>query len=176
MTWEGFTQWLTDISNNPVFISVISILSALLSVLVIISKTSIGRKAIKLLTNMSRETNNKVVAIYSEVNGKLKLLDEKLVEIEEERKELTEKAEIFFNLFSFYENEMINICELIPNKKVQDKVALFKQHWPEAKKEIEKFIGIDCVEYQNKLSDLQHQIEELKDGRVIDNSRESEEI
>lgn len=180
MNWEGFVQWLTNISNNPVFISVVSILSGLLSVLVIISKTSVGRKALKQLTALGRDTQFKVGEIAGKVDGKLKAIDSKLIELKNEKeqfmKDAETKAKIFYNMFDFYETQMIESLRLIPNVKLQKQLDKIELEWKDKKQEIEKYVGITYAEMQDKFSDLEKQIEELKNGRVNDNTTESKEI
>lgn len=179
MTWEGFTNWLTDISHNPVFISVVSILCTIAGGLVIIGRTSVGRKAINKLTELGRNTQNKVSEIKNFVNSKEKELDEKVSEFKVATENfvntMDEKFKVFTNMFSFYETEMIELIKLIPNAKVQAKVKEIEEGWTEKKKEIEKYVGITYDEVNEKFADLEKQIEELKNGRN-DNPSESEEI
>lgn len=180
MTWEGFTNWLTDISHNPVFISVVSILSGLFSVLVIIAKTSVGRKALNQLSALGRKTQDRVTEIDDKVSARLRTVDSRLQELKDEKdkffKEAEDKFRVFYNQFNFYETEIIETLKLIPNKKVQERVELIESGWKDKKKEIEDFVGISYSEMTNKISDLEKQIEELKDGRIINNSTESKEI
>jgi len=180
MTWERFTTWLTNVSHNPVFISIVSILSGLVSVLIIISQTSVGRRALLELRKLGRKTQDKVTEIDGKVSSRLKTVDNRLQELKVEKdkffKEAEDKFKVFYNQFDFYETEIIETLKLIPNKKVQERVELIESGWKDKKKEIEDFVGITYSEMTNKISDLEKQIEELKDGRVIDNSRESKEI
>ena len=168
MTWEGFTQWLTDISNNPVFISVISILSALGSVLVIISKTSVGRKALKQLTALGRETNDRVSSCVAKVDNGLKKIDAELVKLNKEKEEVLKdleiKAKTFYNMFDFYETQMIAVLKLIPNAKVQKELDKIESEWNEKKKEIANYVGITYAEMQDKFDELEKQIGALKEG------------
>lgn len=169
MNWETFTQWLTDVSNNPVFISISSIVAILGSVLVVISRTSIGRKAIKSLTELSNGTKAEVINVSTKVKGKIEEVDSKIKELEEKKNEFLKEAEnkfkVFYSQFEFYETQITAILELIPNAKVKEAVSEMKSQWSEKKKEIEEFIGVSYNEFQDKMSKLEEELKELKNGR-----------
>lgn len=179
MNWEMFTEWLTNVTNNPAFISIASVLSVLGSVLLVISKTSFGRKAIKQLSLISEASRAHISEVENRIKEKSEEIDAKIAEFNEDavsfKEEMEERYKVFFNQFDFYETQIFEILELIPNEKVKAKLATMKEEWLKKKSEIQEFIGISYSEFESKMDELQKQIEELKDGREKRINNETEE-
>lgn len=183
MTWEGFCQWLTDISHNPVFISVVTVLSALASVLVVIAKTSVGRKALNELRRLGRDTGSQFIKVKKEVSDKLAEIDEKIKieqhELAEFKSDLEKKTTIVYNQMAFVEETMFELLELIPNIKVKAKIEKLKIEWQSQKDKIAEVMGVSYSEIESKMSELDKriaEIEALRDGTRNDNTSESKEI
>lgn len=151
-------QWLTDLTNNPTFIAIVTVLTSAGSVLLALSKTSFGKKAIKYLTEKADSTAQKVDAEINILEDKVRLLDEQKTAF---INELDTKFKVYFEQFSFYESQMIEILECIPNVKVQEKVVALKEEWANKKKEIEVLIGLGSEEIENKMKELELQVQEL---------------
>ena len=192
--WEEFTQWLTNVTNNPTFIALMSILTTVGSILVIISKTSFGKKAILKLTQLAEVSRTEITKIQETVNEEKEKLEKRADELTEAYSNFTAHLDtqfkVFFNQFDFYETQMYEILKLVPNAKVQEKLEEFYSGWQDKKKEIEEFIGLSysqieeklsekdekIAELENKMNDLLSMFEELKHGREerIDDKTEEE--
>lgn len=195
--WEQFTQWLTNVTNNPAFIAVASVVSSISGVLLIVSRTSLGKKALKKMFNLTTKIEGDFDSHKKVVEDKLKeseeLINKKLSELAEVKdsvieasKELDKQVKIYFNQFNFYEEQMFAILELIPNAKVQEKVSEFKAEWEDKKKEIEEFLCISYEEFEAKaqefedeknkqIAELQKQLDEIKE-LVFGESKDEERI
>lgn len=188
--WEEFSQWLTNITNNPTFITIASILSSVSGILLIISRTSFGKRAIKKLTELARKTEESFNTHKEIVAEKITEIENKVIEaksdLEDATKELDRRFRVYFNQFSFYEEQMFSILELIPNAKVQEKLKELKNEWQNKKKEIEEFLCISYEEFENKakefeeeknkqIAELQRQLDEIKE-LVFGESKDEERI
>ena len=116
-------EWLTEFTNSPIFITLSSIFSVLGSILIIIGKTSFGKKAIAKLTDMTNQTKADVENIKVECKSALDEVKTALNTLEAEKetykKELDTQVRVYFNQFSFYETQMFDTLSQIPNAKVQ---------------------------------------------------------
>ena len=164
--WEQFTEFMNGLTNNPIFISMTSILSVLGSVLVILSKTSLGKKAIRKLTEMSNKTKDEVETVKISVDNAKKELDAKALEIEELNETFQNKLQVemktFYSQFDFYETQMYEILKLIPNAKVQEQLNKFYGEWQEKKVEIQEFIGMGNEKFNEELSEKMKEVEQLQ--------------
>ena len=173
-------EWLTEFTNSPIFITLSSIFSVLGSILIIIGKTSWGKKAIAKLTDMANKTKADVENIKVECKSALDEVKTALNTLETEKetykKELDTQVRVYFNQFSFYETQMFDTLSQIPNAKVQEKLEILKANWESQKAEIEKVIGIGQDEINAKMSELEEmkkQVQELLDKlEVQDNGND----
>ena len=173
-------EWLTEFTNSPIFITLSSIFSVLGSILIIIGKTSFGKKAIAKLTDMTNQTKADVENIKVECKSALDEVKTALNTLEAEKetykKELDTQVRVYFNQFSFYETQMFDTLSQIPNAKVQEKLEILKANWESQKAEIEKVIGIGQDEINAKMSELEEmkkQVQELLDKlEVQDNGND----
>ena len=173
-------EWLTEFTNSPIFITLSSIFSVLGSILIIIGKTSFGKKAIAKLTDMTNQTKADVENIKAECKSSLDEVKTALNTLEAEKetykKELDTQVRVYFNQFSFYETQMFDTLSQIPNAKVQEKLEILKANWESQKAEIEKVIGIGQDEINAKMSELEEmkkQVQELLDKlEVQDNGND----
>lgn len=173
-------EWLTEFTNSPIFITLSSIFSVLGSILIVISKTSWGKKAVAKLTDMANQTKADVENIKVECKSALDEVKTALNTLETEKetykKELDTQVRVYFNQFSFYETQMFDTLSQIPNAKVQEKLEILKANWESQKAEIEKVIGIGQDEINAKMSELEEmkkQVQELLDKlEVQDNGND----
>ena len=167
LDYAGFTQWLTDITHNPVFISLTSIFSMLGAILVVLSKTSIGRKALKTMQELSRNANAKIGEIHIkavEMKEDITAFKKEIEEKEEALKqEVIQKSTIVYNQMDVFEDYMIQILSEFPNAKVQAKVTEFKNTWEKQKEKIKVVMGQTYSEIQEQCNKLQEQIDALKE-------------
>ena len=176
MSWEGFTQWLTDVSNNPVFISLTTIFGIGGCAWVILGRTSFGKKMINKAIDLSSGLKRDFSEAKKKVDESCKIVDEKLTEIENKKNEIEKlvnnKIETFYNQFEFYETQIISILKLIPNNKVQEAVDKMIEEWANKKKEIEDFVCVSYSEVMNELEKMKKTIEELENGRNDNQTKE----
>lgn len=176
MSWEGFTQWLTDVSNNPVFISLTTIFGVGGCAWVILGRTSFGKKMINKALDLASGLKRDFSETKKKVEATCKLVDEKLVEIENKKNEIEKmvnnKIETFYNQFEFYETQIIGVLKLIPNSKVQEAVDKMIEDWADKKKEIECFVCVSYSEVMDELEKMKKTIEELENGRNDNQTKE----
>lgn len=168
LDWTGFTQWLTNITTNPVFISLISIFTTLGAVLIVISKTSIGRKAINKMNELSRAASEQIEYIHNKIIETKENVDKfkkEILEKEESfKKELLQKTSIVYNQLDMFENYIIDCLSEFPNVKIQAKLNAFKSKWEKEKEKIKLVMGESYSEINKKYKELQEQIDALKEG------------
>lgn len=173
MTNEIFEK----ITNHPVFISIVSILTVAFSVLLIVSKTSWGKKAIaaiNVVVDLIKKKAESAFEIARETQETVKEINDV---VKQEKEELESKTKVLFLQFEYFETSMYKIIEQIPNAKVQDELLKFKGGWEIKKAELAQIAGLAYSEIESKnhaielelekknaeVNDLQKQINEIKD-------------
>jgi peptidoglycan hydrolase CwlO-like protein len=168
LDWSGFTQWLTDITTNPVFISLTSIFTTLGAVLIVISKTSIGTKALNKMNELSRAASKQIEDMHAkavETKEVVNSFKKEILEKEEAfKKELLQKTNIVYNQLDMFEKHMIEIISEFPNIKIQNRLDEFKKEWEKEKNKITTVMGESYSEVNKKYKELQEQIDALKEG------------
>lgn len=146
------------ITNHPVFVSIISIVSLGGIVLVALNKTSFGKKAIEKLTKLVDNGAERITGIKKVVDETL----DKVNEVKETALKTKEEVEIrfksYFSQLEFFESAVFNILKEIPNAKVQAELTAFEKQWVSKKKEIIDYVG-------SSYSELNEDLKELKDEK-----------
>lgn len=154
--WQDFREGLTNFTNNPVVISIISVLSILFAVLVVLSRTSIGRKFLKLFKEKlaeHKEEIDAVVKVAKEAKEDVeKFKDEAKEEIQEFKDNTSNKVVAIQSQFELFESDLFKILELIPNDKVKAQLELWKKNYSSQKEEIANLIGDSYSAVQEKIN------------------------
>ena len=165
--WEEFTNWVTNVTNNPAFIALMSVVSVLTSILVIINKTSFGKKAIKMLTDLSNGTRaqaNLALEKVEEAKKQVEEFEENIkTEFETAKSELNSQFIAYFNQLEFFEGAVFEIFKAIPNAKVQEQLKAFMETWEAKKKEIQEITGQKYSEIEEQLNKREEEIAQLKE-------------
>lgn len=152
--WESFKAGWDAFTNNNLVLTLVGIIGSLSAVLVILSKTSIGRKALKWLneqfdkvSKLAKETREEVRIIGSEVNKAKK-------EFEEFGKQLKEESEKkiagVYIQYTNFKNDVYKVLEQIPNAKVQNAIADLKEKADTKEEEIKSLLGDQYTELSEK--------------------------
>jgi len=143
--WDSFKAWWDSFTNNGLTITLTSIGGIILTVLVVMSKTSIGKKALNFLTNkfdaVSKkfEELKKSFAEYKEdTEKKLNAYKE---EYAEKAKQSENKVTAVFVEYEGFKNDVYKMLEKIPNAKVQEQLQIVKQNADDREKEIKNLLG-----------------------------------
>lgn len=162
------------ITEHPVFISIVSIFSIGGFALIVLNKTSFGKKAIDGLTKLVDNGAQRITGIKKIADETL----DKVNEVKETALKTKEEVEIrfksYFSQLEFFESAVFNILKEIPNAKVQAQVTAFEKQWVSKKKEIIDYVGSSYSELNEDLKELKDEkereiatlkgeIEELKD-------------
>ena len=173
MTWETITNWISQFFDKKVVIAVVSILAALGSGLILLSRTSFGKRAILKLTTLYELGLQKAAATEKKVQDVEKLAKEKLDEL---KADYEQKIAVFVSIVNFYEESVFSILEEIPNAKVQARLKDFKESYQEKKEVIKLTIGeiyedfeiavdkkanLIRQEYEEKIAFLEKQIADI---------------
>ena len=154
---DAFQTWLTNFTNNPTVISVVSVLSIIGGVLVVLSRTSIGKKALKFLTKKVDEGNLKIEVIKETVKESKKEYEqfkkESTESYNEFKSETSNKVVAIQSQFELFESDLCKILELIPNAKVQEQLKIWESTYSDKKEEIEKLIGDSYSAVQEKINE-----------------------
>jgi len=167
MNWNEITYNIEQFWNKPVPIIGFTIGTLIIGIIVIISKTSFGRKWILRFKDWYQELNVK----YNEA-------------IEAKDKIIAEKDEIIANLTKEYETKIallnenrnkeremiIAIAENINNVKIKKLVEEFKQE-PIIEVESDYILEIKN-EYESKYEEVLKQLEEIKNGKISEQVKE----
>lgn len=167
MSWETITAWLDILTNNPTFIAVAGVLTTAGSVLVFLSKTSVGKRAIIKFDDLSRnalktaaDTLEKVTSVEKLANDTINSLK---ADYEQKVNDLTafyeEKTTALVSIVNFYEETLFSITSLIPNKKVQEKLADIKMAYENKKKEIVEVVGNIYQDFDMAVEEARKQTE-----------------
>ena len=174
MEWQNFVDWLKGVTENPAFISIVSILCVGAFALIGLSKTSVGKAAITKITSLCSENTRRVEEYWNNTKNVYKKVEETKNQIEAFKSDCVDRIKVAFGQFEFFENSIYAIIEEIPNAKVQAKLVEFKNNWESKKREIEKTVGITYSgienliketenKYVGEIADLRGELDELKE-------------
>lgn len=175
MNWEKIKSAIDSFSNNPLVVSIVSVLIAAAFAFILFSKTSIGKKAINKLTNLyalgkekADKTLQKVEQIETVANEKIAALEAQYEEKAETLKsEYEQKVAVVVSLLNFYEETLFSILEKVPNAKVQVELADFKAKYQNKKAAITETIGEIYedfnLEVENNRKEVERQYQEKVD-------------
>ena len=154
MNWNELVEGCKEFFNQPITIIIGSILVVGVLALVVLSKTSFGKKNIKELKDNAKKVNEKC-----EVVKKIAIeTQEETSKVVNEIKEIAEeKVNYCISQFQYFKNGVIEIIKEIPNKKVQDKLNELCEDFEEHEKELNEYFHDNYENYKNKLNDLEEQ-------------------
>lgn len=171
-TWEQVCQWINDFANKPIVVTITGVLTLLATILIALSRTSIGKKAIAKLTNLynlgidiAHETNQKVKEVELLANQKIESL----------KAEYDQKTAILISFVNFYEESLFSLIELIPNAKVQNQLTTLKYNYIAKKEEIAEVVKLTYQDFEAEVekrveqaSVVIHEKEQLLDERLLE--------
>lgn len=161
--WENFKQGWTEFSNSPVVISVVTILTILIAGLVILSRTSFGKKTLHKFGEKIESVKDKVLRVEKVAEETKQEVSDAKSEIHacyvETKEELDNKVVAVYSKFETFQDDVFKILEQIPNAKVQSQIKEVKEKATEKEEEIKKLLG-------DTYNDIQKQIDEEVIKRV----------
>ena len=113
---EKFGQWFNEFCNTKVGIIIAATISVLLILVYIFSKTSIGRKALFELRSKALTTKAHAETTRENVENELK----------KQKENYEEQLQLYKEGFEFFRNEIFEVLQFVPNKKVKDFVKNHK--------------------------------------------------
>lgn len=106
--WEQLKHTLSQIADKPIVIIITTILSILVFVLVVFSKTSLGKKALNTLKGKITDLTNKIVVALELFNDKAKECENALNQakktIEEQNEHITKLETLLFDIANAQSN------------------------------------------------------------------------
>lgn len=143
--WEQIKDGLDKFTNNPTVIAIGTVLALLVSALVVLSKTSVGKKALNWFKAKYEE-------LVEWIKDAKKVADESLKEVEDAKKELKEaynqaekelsgKVTACFSTFELFEVDLFKVLEQIPNAKVQEQLKVWRESYDQKKLEAQSLLG-----------------------------------
>ncbi len=194
MNWETITNWISQFFDKKIVIAIATIIAALGCGLIMLSRTSFGKRAIVKLTTLYELGLKKANDTEEKVKAVQKLAEEKIVELEGYYEQ---RIAVVISTLNFYEESTFTLFELVPNKKVQEKLAEVKEQYKAKKELITSIIGeiYDDFEiavekkekeirqeYEDKIAYLENQIaninlyfQNLKEEKVDEQERKETE-
>lgn len=163
---------IDKITTHPAFIAIVTVGSILGSALLILSKTSFGKKAIAKIVETVSGLKSKIDETHKIVDDTLDKVEEAKKEITNFKEEITKDVKTYFAQLSYFEEGIFNVLTTIPNAKVQEQLEQFYAKWQDKKKEIEEFVGGSFVAFDDKLKELEKQ----KDNEIANLSNEINEL
>ena len=163
------------ITNHPVFVSVVSILTAAFGVLLIISKTSWGKKAIaaiNVVVDIIKKKVEEALRIALDAQDQVIQINDT---VKQAKEELEVKSKTLFLQLEYFENSIYKIIGEIPNAKVQEALKEFKGNWETKKAEIAEIAGVAYTEIENKNRAIQQELEK-KNEEVIGLQKQIDEL
>lgn len=166
MTWEQITTWLDQFTDKPIVYYSLCVVIGVVAAFVILSKTSIGRKALKELRALfsrneqtAKDTLKKVQEVETLAKEKIEALtadyEQKLADFESK---CEQKVACVVSYFSLYEERTFAVLEKIPNAKVQEQVQIFKKEYEEKKKEISDVVGVIYEDYASAIENAKQEV------------------
>lgn len=134
LTWQEFVEGAKTFFNQPVPVIGCTIGALCIAILTIISRTSIGKKALKKLTNLFNESKNKVDNVYNEYQNFKKEKEQEIKDIkelyEEQKRAIKEEYENKLAIVKSDYNKLndfaISIGENIHNKNITKLIGEYK--------------------------------------------------
>lgn len=174
MTWEQITTWLDQFTDKPIVYYTLCVVIGVVAAFVILSKTSVGRKALNELRGLFRsnektahETLEKVQNVETLANEKIEQLEAHYTQkVEECEKECEQKVAFALSIVNFYEERIFSALEKIPNVKVQECVKELKQEYQEKKNEISEVIGILYDDYTLAIESAKQDVRKEYDEKI----------
>jgi hypothetical protein len=174
MDWSQIALWIDNLTNNPTFIAVVGVLTTTGAVFSFLKTTSVGKKALNSLTALGRNTNQIATDALVKVTAVEKFANDKIVELEavfnEKVQELTIKYETkvaaLISIVNFYEESLFAIVDLIPNKKVQERLLNFKYIYQDKKNEITNIVGVIYQDFDSVVATEKENIEAQYESKI----------
>ena len=161
MTWETITNNLSAFFNMPVVITITSVTLGFIYIMVIFSKTSLGKK----LFNKALQKFDAVLGYCREMKANLDIFKaEKEAQIAQIKEEYEKRLAVMANYVSQIEGALGKIAEATPNKKVRETIQTFLDTKEERLEEIGKYLP-NLEDYQAlkaKAESVQEEIEKAK--------------
>lgn len=174
MDWSQIALWIDNLTNNPTFITITGVLTLTGAVFSFLKTTSVGKKALNSLTTLGRNTNQIATDALVKVTAVEKFANDKIVELEavfnKEVQELTIKYETkvaaLISIVNFYEESLFAIVDLIPNKKVQERLLNFKSIYQDKKNEITNIVGVIYQDFDSVVATEKENIEAQYESKI----------
>jgi hypothetical protein len=163
MSWEQITTWLDQFTDKPIVYWTLCVVVGIVGALVVLSKTSLGRKAIIQLTSLYHLGDRKANETLEKVKEVELLAKDK---IEALKGEYEQKVACLVSIVNFYEESVFVILEDIPNAKVQTKLANFKKIYIQKKEEIKATIGEIYQDYNLALERKEDEIRKEYEDKI----------
>lgn len=167
--WEWIAHYAKALMNQPWFIAVTTIAETALFVLIFVSKTSFGKKAIAYLKAKSAET-----AAKSEASAKLvaEYISESKKDYETLKADLVARTEAAAKELLEAEDAIYSALELVNNAKVRQAVADWRSKRDAKAKELLEAYSLADERYKAIKEEAERRLEELEaavreyEGRV----------
>lgn len=168
MNWEQIKTTIDSFTDKPLVIAITTILVSAAFAFILFSKTSLGKKAIRKLTDLyalGKEKADKTLEKVQEVEilatEKIEALKAEYEEKAENLKsEYEQKAAVLISLLNFYEETLFVILEKIPNAKVQNELAIFKANYQGKKAAITETIGEIYEDFNSAVEKNKEEVEQ----------------
>lgn len=138
---------VNKILYSPVVATIVGVLASTLCILLLLSQTTIGKKALKTLKSKFADTDNKVDAALEDIKT-FKSDTDKCVEDFEEHIRMSdnfngEQFSSFYYSFQYFKDEVFSVLEQIPNAKVKNQIALIKDKTKQFEEEVNLLVEKD---------------------------------
>lgn len=161
MTWEIIKENLSAFFNMPVVVTITSVTLGFIYIMVIFSKTSLGKK----LFSKALQKYDAVLDYCKEMKANLETFKtEKEAQIAQIKEEYEKRLAVMMNYNLTLENLLGQMTEHIPNKKVKEDILAFMSTKQERLAEIAEYLP-NLEEYQAlkaKAESVQEEIEKAK--------------
>lgn len=161
MTWEIIKENLSAFFNMPVVVTITSVTLGFIYIMVIFSKTSLGKK----LFSKALQKYDAVLDYCKEMKGNLETFKkEKEAQIAQIKEEYEKRLAVMANYNLTLENLLGQMTEHIPNKKVKEDIYAFMSTKQERLAEMAEYLP-NLEEYQAlkaKAESVQEEIEKAK--------------
>ena len=159
MEWEVIKENISAFFNMPIVITLMSITFGFIYVLVIFSKTSLGKK----LFNKVNLKYDEVVRYCKEMKENCEtFLKEKEEQIRELKETYEQKLAVAVSYTEQIEDLLDKVADTTPNKKIKGLIEEFKSTKEERLAEIKKAVGTyeEFLELKGKAEEVQKQVED----------------
>lgn len=165
-------EWLNGVwefLNQPLPIVGVSLVVVIISVVKIISTTSFGKKTV----NKIKDTFDTTVVKFNELEKKYYETENALKEqVATLKADYEERLKTVYTQFDYFEKSIFECLEKIPNQKVQEQIALFKQGYEAKKQDLGLIVAEDYAAIETKIKE----IEELKASMIEEFNKVMEEV